>query len=399
MATIRKRGNSYQIRVSCGYDTSGNQVVQTMTWKPADGMNKKQIEKELQKQAILFEDKCMEGQVTANIKFQDFAEQWFEEYAKLNLRNTSYERMKQLTVRVYPAIGHLRLDKITSRHIQQFINDLALNGKSLKNGRPLSRKTAVHHLSFISDVFSYAVKMEMLTDNPCKRVTVPKGEKKEKDIYTLEEVAQLFQLLETAPLKYRTFFTLAIYSGFRRGEMLGLEWKEVDWEHNVISVRRTSNYTASKGIYTNTTKTKKSQRSLKFPQSVMDLLREYKAEQDEERIKLGTKWQDYDRLFVKWDGRPMNNNTPYFWLKEFCEENNFRFCDIHSLRHFYASALINEGVDAATVSGALGHSTITTTTSIYCHVFNQAQARAGDAIASVLDFKKHDMNKGQPEAV
>ena len=384
MATIRKRGNSYQIRVSCGYDTSGNQVVQTMTWKPADGMNKKQIEKELQKQAILF---------------QDFAEQWFEEYAKLNLRNTSYERMKQLTVRVYPAIGHLRLDKITSRHIQQFINDLALNGKSLKNGKPLSRKTAIHHLSFISDVFSYAVKMEMLTDNPCKRVTVPKGEKKEKDIYTLEEVAQLFQLLETAPLKYRTFFTLAIYSGFRCGEMLGLEWKDIDWEHNVISVRRTSNYTASKGIYTDTTKTKKSQRSLKFPQSVMDLLREYRAKQDEERIKLGTKWQDYDRLFVKWDGRPMNNNTPYFWLKEFCEENNFRFCDIHSLRHFYASALINEGVDSATVSGALGHSTITTTTSIYCHVFNQAQARAGDAIASVLDFKKHDTNKGQPEAV
>lgn len=399
MATIRKRGNSYQIRVSCGYDTSGNQVVQTMTWKPADGMNKKQIEKELQKQAILFEDKCMKGQVTANIKFQDFAEQWFEEYAKLNLRNTSYERMRQLTVRVYPAIGHLRLDKITSRHIQQFINDLALNGKSLKNGRPLSRKTAVHHLSFISDVFSYAVKMEMLTDNPCRRVTVPKGEKKEKDIYTLEEVAQLFQLLETAPLKYRTFFALAIYSGFRRGEMLGLEWKDIDWEHNVISVRRTSNYTASKGIYTDTTKTKKSQRSLKFPQSVMDLLCEYKAEQDEEREKLGTKWQDYDRLFVKWDGRPMNNNTPYFWLKEFCEANNFRFCDIHSLRHFYASALINKGVDAAAVSGALGHSTITTTTSIYCHVFNQAQARASEAIASVLDFNKPDDTKGQSKAV
>ena len=399
MATIRKRGNSYQIRVSCGYDTSGNQVIQTMTWKPAENMTAKQVEKELQKQAILFEDKCMKGQVTANIKFQDFAQQWFEEYAKLNLRNTSYERMKQLTVRVYPAIGHLRLDKITSRHIQQFINDLALNGKSLKNGRPLSRKTAVHHLSFISDVFSYAVKMEMLTDNPCKRVTVPKGEKKEKDIYTLEEVALLFQLLETAPLKYRVFFTLAIYSGFRRGEMLGLEWKDIDWDNCVISVRRTSNYTASKGIYTDTTKTKKSQRSLKFPQCVMDLLREYKEEQDAERDRLGTKWVDHDRLFVKWNGEPMNNNTPYFWLKEFCEANNFRFCDIHSLRHFYASALINEGVDAATVSGALGHSTITTTTSIYCHVFNQAQARAGDAIASVLDFKKHGTDKGQPEAV
>ncbi len=386
MATIRKRGNTYQIRVSCGYDTNGNQVIQTTTWKPEPNMTARQIEKEVQKQAMLFEEKCLKGQITANVKFETFAEQWFEEYAKLNLRHTSYERMRQLTQRVYPAIGHLRLDKITGRHVQQFINDLALNGKSMKTGRPLSRKTAIHHLSFISDVFSYAVKMDMLSENPCRKVTVPKGEKKEKEIYTLEEIEELFRLLETAPLKYRTFFTLAIYSGFRRGELLGLEWKDIDWEHNVISVRRTSNYTADKGIYTDTTKTKKSQRSLNFPPMVMDLLKEYKSEQDEEKVKLGSKWIDYDRLFVKYDGRPMNNNTPYFWFTEFCKENNFRFCDIHSMRHFYASALINEGVDAAAVSGALGHSVISTTTSIYCHAFQQAQARAGDAIASVLDF-------------
>lgn len=386
MATIRKRGNTYQIRVSCGYDTKGNQVIQTTSWKPEPNMTARQAEKEVQKQAMLFEEKCLKGQITANVKFETFAEQWFEEYAKLNLRHTSYERMRQLTQRVYPAIGHLRLDKITGRQVQQFINDLALNGKSMKTGRPLSRKTAIHHLSFISDVFSYAVKMDMLSENPCRKVTVPNGEKKEKEIYTLEEIEVLFRLLETAPLKYRTFFTLAIYSGFRRGELLGLEWKDIDWEHNVISVRRTSNYTADKGIYTDTTKTKKSQRSLKFPPMVMDLLKSYKSEQDEEKVKLGSKWIDYDRLFVKYDGRPMNNNTPYFWFTEFCKENNFRFCDIHSMRHFYASALINEGVDAAAVSGALGHSVISTTTSIYCHAFQQAQARAGDVIASVLDF-------------
>ena len=400
MATIRRRPNgTYEIKVSCGYGVDGKQRNQYKSYKPEPGMTKRQIEKEVQRQAILFEEDCKRGQITAAVKFETFAEQWFEEYAKVNLRPTSYARMKQLTKRVYPAIGHKRLDKITARDIQKFVTDMLVNGKNMNTGKPLSRKTAVHHLSFISDVFSYAVKMEMLTDNPCRRVTVPKGEKKEKDIYTLEEVAHLFQLLENAPLKYRTFFTLAIYSGFRRGEMLGLEWKDIDWEHNVISIRRTSNYTASKGIYTDTTKTKKSQRSLKFPQNVMDLLRAYKEEQDEERIRLGTKWQDYDRLFVKWDGRPMNNNTPYFWLKEFCEANNFRFCDIHSLRHFYASALINKGVDAAAVSGALGHSTITTTTSIYCHVFNQAQARASEAIASVLDFSKPDDSKGQHQAV
>lgn len=191
MANIRKRGNTYQIRVSCGYDTKGNQVVQTMSWRPPEGMTAKQAEKEVQRQAILFED---------------FAEQWFEKYARLNLRSTSFERMKNLTKRVYPAIGHMRIDKITSRHVQQFINDLALNGKNLRNGNPLLRKTIVHHLSFISDVFAYAVKMDMLSDNPCAKVSIPKWEKKEKEIYTLEEIEQLFGLLQTEPVKYRAFF-------------------------------------------------------------------------------------------------------------------------------------------------------------------------------------------------
>ena len=194
--------------------------------------------------------------------------------------------------------------------------------------------------------------------------------------------------LEDEPLMYKVFFTLAVYSGFRRGEMLGLEWKDVDWQNSVISVRRTSCYTPSKGLYTDTTKTEKSQRSLKFPDEVMGLLRQLKEKQDEDREKYGSKWVESDRLFTKWNGEPLFVAQPYGWFMRFCKRHELRFCDIHSLRHFYASALISEGVDAATVSNALGHSTITTTTNIYCHAFQQAQARAGDAIASVLNFRK-----------
>ena len=254
----------------------------------------------------MFEEECKKGQVVATIKFETFAEQWFEEYAKINLRNTSFERMKQLTARVYPAIGHLRLDKITGRHIQQFINST-----SERTGRTLARKTVIHHLSFISDVFSYAVKMDMLTYNPCRKVTVPKGEAKEKDIYTIEEITRIFELLngENVPTKFRVFFKLAVYSGYRRGELLGLEWKDVDFENNTIKVRRTSNYTAKKGIYTDTTKTKKSQRTQKYPQYVMDMLWELRKEQDEQCARMGDKWQDYDRLFIKWDGSPMNDSS------------------------------------------------------------------------------------------
>lgn len=154
MATIRKRGDSYQIRVSVGYDSKGKHKEQTITWKPESGMTERQIQKELQRQTVLFEESVAHGYKTTAVKFQTFAEEWFEEYAKLNLRSTTYERMRQLTKRVYPAIGHLRMDKITARQLQGFVNSLAKEGASEKTGKALASKTILHHLSFISDVFS-----------------------------------------------------------------------------------------------------------------------------------------------------------------------------------------------------------------------------------------------------
>lgn len=386
MATIRKRGDSYSIRVSCGYDTNGKHKEQAMTWKPEPGMTKRQIEKELQRQAVLFEESVAHGYKTTAVKFQEFAEELFEEYARLNLRSTTYERMRQLTHRVYPAIGHLRMDKITARQLQGFVNSLAKEGANEKTGKPLAPKTIRHNLSFISDVFSYAVKMDLLSDNPCRKVTIPKGEVKEKPIYSQEEMALLLTRISGEPTKYRAFFFLIAYSGFRRSEMLGLEWKDVDFEHNVITVKRTSNYTAGRGTYTDTTKTKRSQRVLKISPYIMDILKELKDEQDEEALRLGDKWVETDRLFVKWNGEPMNNQTPYGWLKEFCEKNELPFYGIHSFRHFAASALISAGLDVTTVSGALGHCNSGTTLNVYSHMFQNAQARVAEAMDGAFSF-------------
>ena len=367
----------YQIRVSCGYGVDGKQRNQFKSYKPEPGMTPKQIEKELTRQAVLFEEECKRGQITSAVKFEKFAEQWFEEYAKVNLRfeeyakvnlrPTSYARMKQLTKRVYPAIGHKRLDKITARDVQKFVTDMLVNGKNMNTGKPLSRKTAVHHLSFISDVFSYAIRMGMLTDNPCRRVYVPKQEQDEKQIYTIDEVKKLYENLRSEPMKYQVYLLLAIYSGYRRSEMLGLEWKDIDFENNIIHVRRTSQYTAEKGIYTDTTKTKKSKRVSKMPVSIMNLLKQFKAEQDEEAVQLGTKWEGHDRLFTKWNGAPMNPQTPFEWLKGYCERIGVPFKNIHSLRHLHASLLIFEGVDVV-------------------HMFQEAKARNCDAISNALSF-------------
>lgn len=387
MATIRRRPNgTYEIKVSCGYGVDGKQRNQYKSYKPEPGMTKRQIEKEMQRQAILFEEDCKRGQITAAVKFETFAEQWFEEYAKVNLRPTSYARMKQLTKRVYPAIGHKRLDKITARDIQKFITDMLTNGRNLNNGKPLSRKTAVHHLSFISDVFSYAVRMGMLCDNPCRRVFVPKQEQEEKQIYTIEQVKILYENLKSEPMKYQAYLLLSIYSGYRRSEMLGLEWKDIDFEHDLIHVRRTSQYTSEKGIYTDTTKTRKSKRVSKMPASIMNLLQQFKADQNEEARRLGTKWEDYDRLFTKWNGAPMNPQTPFEWLKGYCERIGIPFRNIHSLRHLHASLLIFEGVDVVAVSEDMGHSVVGTTLNLYSHMFQEVKARNCDAISNALSF-------------
>ena len=140
MATIQKRGGSYLIRVSCGYDTKGKQVIQSMTWKPDEKMTPKQIDKELNRQAVMFEEACMRGFQSKAVKFETFAEEWFEEYAKPNLRDTTYERLLQLRKRVYAAIGHLRMDKITPRQIQAFVNALSKEGTNERIGNLLLQR-------------------------------------------------------------------------------------------------------------------------------------------------------------------------------------------------------------------------------------------------------------------
>lgn len=464
MPTITKRGDTYRIRAYCGYDTHGKQVSRSMTWRPAPGMTPRQIEKELQRQAVLFQEQCSGQGWGGSVKFETFCEQWFQEYAEPNLRPRSVARLHQLEERTYAALGHIRLDKLTPRHIQTFVNDLGKPGISQRESRSRSKvdlmallkerdilqkdlasmaslsrstvssacrgeyvslqaakqlakalgldyaavfdttaakvtlapKTIRNYHGFVSSVLSYAVRMGMIQHNPAQNVTLPHGERKENECYSLEEAQAFLESLERAPLKYRTFFVLAIYGGFRRGELLGLEWPDLDFENCVVRIRRTSQYLKGRGTFTDTTKTVQSQRALKLPAVVFDVLRQHRAAQAKERLALGDQWHDTQRLFVNAFGEPMHPNTPYHWLKGFCQETGQRFLGVHQFRHLNASLLINSGADVRTVSASLGHSQVTTTLNIYAHTFAEAQARAGEAVAAALDFG--DKRKAQSGA-
>lgn len=384
MANIRKRGNSYQIRVGVGYKPDGTQISRSMTWTPAQGMSERQIEKELNRQAVIFEEECRSRYAGGMVKFEIFAEEWFSEYAKSNLRNTTFNFLYHQRLRVYRAIGDTSMEKITVRQLQEFINSLSKDGANEVNGKPLSPKTVRHVLSLVSDIFAYAVRMGIVRENPCVRVVLPKLVRKEKKIYTVEETVRLMELLRKEPVKYRAFFFLLIYSGCRRGELLGLEWRDVDFANCLISIRRTSCYTPDRGTYTDTTKTEQSKRTLKLPQEVMDILCELRDFQLRQADIFGDKWVESGRLFTKETGEPQHPNTSYHWLEKFCARNGLPFYGLHSFRHLFASLLVGNGVDIVTVSGVLGHSAVSTTSNIYCHMLEDARIRASDAVASAL---------------
>jgi len=382
MANITKRGDTFRIKVSCGYDVQGKQVVKSMTYKPDPTKSDKWNEKEVNRQAVLFEEQCKQGQSVTAAKFETFAREWFKDYAELKLKRNTLCHYHAMEKRVYAALGHIRIDKITPLDIQRFVRSLIADG--------LAPETVKSNVRLVSVILNYAVKKRILTYNPCITVDYPMTKEKKRDFYTIEEVKELLELLrnedeENKP--FAVFFTLAAYTGARRGELIGLEWKDLDFDNNTLTIARAYYYDAhTNEFFTDTPKTKTSRRNLKLPAHVMGTLKEFKEWQDKQKEICGGSWVETDRLFTRWNGVPMNPSMPYNYLTKMCKRTGIRRVSVHSFRHFNASALINSGVDVVTVQTALGHSTAATTLSIYSHAFNSAQTRAMEAIANVIDL-------------
>lgn len=391
MATITKRNGSYRITVSCGYDVSGNQIRQTMTWTPPPNMTEKQIKKELSRQATLFEEGVKTGQfMNGHIKFEAFAEQWFKQIElEGNLKPLTIDKYKKMRERTYKAIGHLKMTDINRVHIQRFINSLADEGTNKLTNAGLSTKTQKGYLGFVSDVFNYAISCNIVSSNPCRYVNTIKTESRERVVFTLEESQTFLEKLEEAETRYKAMFTLALYSGMRHGELLGLKWSDIDFNNRIVTINRIALYTTEKGHFFGTPKTKSSQRSLKLPSAVIDMLLEYKKEQSCHRLTMGDKWKHNNLVFPNDYGNIMHQSISRRWLQTFCRDNGLPIVTVHGLRHANASLLISSGADVKTVSSTLGHSQTSTTLDIYAHSFATKQAEASEAVAELLTTKRH----------
>ena len=173
-----------------------------------------------------------------------------------------------------------------------------------KSEKLLSPKTIKNYISFVSSVFDYAVHIKAIKENPCKNATLPKIPKREHKMFTIEQAKQFLDILDQpgTPVKYRAFFQLAIFGGFRRGEILGLEWSDIDFDTNIVHIRRTLHYSKKLGYYDTEPKSKSSVRALQLPENVILTIKQLRNDQLSTRFKLGDAWHSTERLFTTWDG-------------------------------------------------------------------------------------------------
>ena len=395
MATARPKGRGYEIRVSMGCDMNGKKIVKSKTWVPDKKYTPKQLEKEIERQKMLFEEEVKTGNcANSNIKFQPYSEIWIRDYGEQNLAPKTLSRYREYLKRINKAIGHIKLKDLQPIHLNAFYRNLAEDGVNLKakrdekgniiaNGK-LSPKTIVEHHRVISKLLSTAVKWNYINDNIAKRADPPKVPQKDIEFLNEDETKEMLYSLQSEPLSYRTMIMLLIYTGMRRGELFGLEWKDIDFENGYLNIVRTSQYIGNKTLITKEPKTKSSRRCMKISQSLVDLLKEYRAFQSEQRLKTGSEWHNTDRLFTQWNGLPMYPDSLTKWFSNFLKRHNLRQVTLHSLRHTNATLLIAEGTDIRTVSSRLGHSNTATTLNIYTHVLKSKDSEAADVLNTVL---------------
>lgn len=398
MAAITPRKNksgeiiSYTIRVYRGYDSAGKRLKPyTMTWKPESGMTAKQVEKELNRQAVQFEEKCMHGGVAnPTMRLDEFCKQYLE-IAKSTLSPLTLAFYKeQINSTIIPALGHMKLKDITAAHVQQYIQQLSempkvtRAGEKPESGELLSPSTVRRRLAVLQAILKQALKLGIIPDTPAKaeKLTIPKIKQPKIEIFSKQEAAQMLACLENEELQFQTLIQLAIFTGARRGELVALKFSDVDFENSKITIERAA--VKLKGEKTLIKPPKDYEvRTVTVNQSCLELIRMLQAEKFRTAQRLGTQWQGENWIFTTWNGEIMNPQTPTKQFSKFLERHGLRHRKFHSLRHTSATLLLYGGVNIKQVQGRLGHGDIETTNK-YLHVLEEADVEAAKALDIML---------------
>ena len=425
MASIQKRGDAYSIRVCVGRDVYGKQIWKTTAFTPPAGLTPKKRQKAVEVFAVEFEQKCRNGKLLdgEKITLKDFIERWRSERAEQELQPGTLDKYNDaINHFILPALGHLKLTEIKPHSINKFLVDLTKDG-CRHDGKPGGySKGTIHKISnVLSSILRTATEWEVIERNPCDPVRVKAEDTADKiKFFTPQQTAVFLDYIEhpftihtrghsrvddtgkpytvgdytstkELPTQLKVLFTLAIYSGLRKGEILALKWEDVDFENNTVAVTKAAAMVKGEQIV-KVPKTRNSYRVVSIPHSVTEKLRKLQLEQTRYRLSVGDYWQGEGWIFTQDDGRMMNYSTPYKSLQDIlshynadkAESDKLPMIPFHGLRHTTATLQIAAGTDVRTVSSIMGHRETSTTMNIYAHNLKTAEQEAVNRVEEMI---------------
>lgn len=427
LANIRERSpGHFQITVSCGYYPSGQKHTETKTYIADSTLTAKQQRRAAERAAQDFETEIRHSDTLdgRKITFQEFSTRWTEEYAKLHLQPKTLEKyQEELSDKILPQLGKRKLSELRPATLNAFFVSLAKDG-ARKDGKKggYSRASIAKTKNVISAILRSAVEWEVIDKNPCSKVRLPpapntsdhikfftpeqaiafldyierpykvsvQGHKRVDDTGKTYSVDS-YELEKEIPEQLRILFNLAIYGGFRKGELLALQFSDIDFEHNAVRITKSVSVLDHEQIC-KAPKTKTSIRTVSIPDFLTQRIALLQAERARQKDFWGADWKGDTLLFITRTGSMMNYSTPYQAFQDAITrfntdkdaEQQLPIIPFHGLRHTSATLLISAKQDIATVSRRLGHAHASVTFDIYTHALEKNDQGAADALESLL---------------
>ena len=376
--TVTSKGKTYtywEARYSLGFDPATGKQIQ----KAVTGTTQKEVAQKLR-------------EITTDIGRGTYVEpskitlkQWMAEWQRDYLVGVkpSTKRLYEECVRLYilPHLGEAKLDQLSGPMIQRFYNDLLNPSKD--NQRGICAKSVKNVHGILHKALQQAVKNELIRLNPSENCVLPRVQKKEMHPLTQEQMRALFELLPDHPHEY--LYQIAIFTGMREGELLGLTWDCVDFKHHTILVKQQLQREHQKGGRYLVVPPKNSKiRYIPMAPSVMKLFALQKQRQEFQRKKVGEAWENSGMVFTNPVGGYLSSRTVYDCFKRLAKKIGAPEARVHDLRHTYAMACIESGVDIKTLQENLGHATAAFTLEVYGHVSKQMQINSANKLESFI---------------
>ncbi|MDP9315377.1 MAG: site-specific integrase [Chloroflexota bacterium] len=363
---IQRADGRWEAKITVGY------VGRTQKRKSIYGKTRKEVAEQLAK--LLHEQQQGLPVAPERQNVEQFLTQWLTDVVATKTRASTYERYRiAVKKHLIPHLGHIQLAKLTPQHVQHLLK--------LKQQQDLAPTHVQRLRDILRNALNHAVKWGLVARNVASLAEPPKVEDYEPRILTPAEAQHLLEAAKGDRLE--ALWRVALSLGLRRGEVLGLQWDDIDWQAGTLMIRRQLQYVQHK-LQLTPLKTKKSRRTLPLSPVLIRVLRQHHARQLEERLWQGDRWRDQNLVF------PSNVGTPLF------PRNLLRARDallaraglphirVHDLRHSCASFLIAQGESAKTVQEILGHSDVYITLNTYTHLFEGATRQALSGMDALL---------------